>query len=90
MFVNYTDNYKDTANVPNREVDSWTTLDLNLSYSFDALQMPALKGSQVFLSAQNLFDKDPPFLNNLSGVGFDPDNADLIGRRVSLFLRKEW
>ena len=95
LFVNYTDAYKDTItaptiSVPNRTVASWTTLDLNLSYSLGQLRLPAFSGTSVFLSAQNLLDKDPPFYNNAAGVGFDPDNADLIGRRVSLFLRKEW
>ena len=73
-----------------RTVDSWTTVDLNLSYSFDALENPALRGTQVFLTSQNLFNKDAPFYNNPGGVGYDPDNADVLGRRVSLFLRKEW
>jgi iron complex outermembrane receptor protein len=92
LFVNYTDDYKDniSINPPNRKIDSWTTLDLNLSYSFERLSSPALKGTQVFLSAQNLLDEDAPFYNNAAGIGYDTENADIVGRRVSLFLRKEW
>jgi hypothetical protein len=91
LFVNYTGGYRDTISTDKkRTIDSWTTLDLNLSYSFERLQNPALSGTQIFLSAQNVLDEDAPFYNNAAGVGYDPDNADVIGRRVSLFLRKEW
>jgi len=90
LYVNYTDGYKDNISQPNRRVASWTTFDLNLRYSFDAWESPALHGAQVFLSGLNVFDKDPPFFNNPNGVGYDPDNADLVGRSVSLFVRKEW
>jgi iron complex outermembrane recepter protein len=90
LYVNYTDGYQDMLSVPNRKVDSWTTLDLNLSYSFASMGSPILAGTQVFLSAQNLLDEDAPYFNNPSAGGYDPENADLIGRRVSLFLRKEW
>jgi outer membrane receptor protein involved in Fe transport len=90
LYVNYTGGYKDNISVPNRSIDSWTTLDLNLRYSFDNWQAPVLKGTQVFLSALNALDEDPPFYNNANGVGYDPDNADLVGRQVSLFVRKEW
>jgi outer membrane receptor protein involved in Fe transport len=39
---------------------------------------------------QNVFDDDPPFYNNASGYGYDPSNADLLGRFVSVQLRKAW
>jgi hypothetical protein len=92
LYVNYTGGYDDTTSVapPNRKIASWTTLDLNLQYSFDSSESPALRGMQVFLAGLNVLDKDPPFYNNPNGVGYDPENADLVGRRVSLFLRKEW
>jgi iron complex outermembrane receptor protein len=90
LYVNYTGGYKDNISPGNRRIDSWTTLDLNLRYSFEGSQSPLLRGTQVFLSALNAFDEDPPFYNNANGVGYDPDNADLVGRRVSLFVRKEW
>jgi iron complex outermembrane receptor protein len=90
LYVNYTDSYKDNISQPNRKIDSWTTLDLNVRYSFDGSQSPLLRGTQVFLTGLNVLDEDPPFYNNANGVGYDPDNADLVGRQVSLFIRKEW
>jgi len=40
---------------------------------------------------ENVFNKQPPFLNNdVGAVAYDPENADLLGRRVSLNLRHEW
>lgn len=82
--INYYDGYKDTLSQPNRSVGSWTTIDLQASYAFPA------SGLTVAVNAQNAFDRKPPFLNNPAGVGYDEENADLLGRFLSLQLRKEW
>jgi hypothetical protein len=44
----------------------------------------------IDLNTQNLFDKRPPFVNNALGVGYDPENADLLGRFISVGIRKDW
>ena len=89
-FVNYDNHYRDTASVPSRTVDSWTTMDLQLSYATRADAREWLSNMQVTLSAQNVFNTLPPFLNNTVGVGYDQENADLTGRIVSLDVRKQW
>ena len=91
LFANYTNSYKDTVTVPTspRHISSWTTFDLNLSYEFENRNR-LLSGTEVFLSVQNLFDRNPPFFNNPIGVGYDPENASILGRFVSLHVRKQW
>ena len=42
------------------------------------------------LTAQNAFDKDPPFYDSRLGVGYDPANYDPTGRLVALQLTKAW
>jgi outer membrane receptor protein involved in Fe transport len=45
----------------------------------------------VSLNVENLFDRAPPFYNNSSqSIGFDPTNANLLGRSVTLRVRKAW
>lgn len=85
VYTNYTDSYRDTLSEPEREIDSWTTFDLGLSYN-----LPMLGGTAVLLNVQNVFDQGPPFYNNPAGFGYDPVNAALLGRFVSFQLRKSW
>jgi iron complex outermembrane recepter protein len=88
--LHYFDHYKDIRSIPNRKVSSWTTMDLQLSYDLGYIGHEPFEGAVVSLNAQNVLDKEPPFLNNPLGVGYDEENADLLGRFVSLQLRKTW
>ena len=89
LFVNYTDGYTDNASSPERKVESWTTFDLSLAYDF-ASRDDLLKNLSVRLNVQNVFDQDPPFVNNSAGVAFDPNNSNPLGRFISVQLRKNW
>lgn len=86
--VNYWNDYHDTVN--NRPVDSWTTIDARVQYRFDEVESSPLSGVSVALSATNVFNEDPPFVNQTAGVGFDPLNASALGRWVNVDLAKEW
>jgi iron complex outermembrane receptor protein len=88
--VSYYDGYRDTASLPERHVRSWTTVDLRLAYDVDASAESWLNGTTFALSADNLFDRDAPFLNNQVGMGYDQENADLTGRMITVSLRKKW
>ncbi len=92
VFVNYTDSYRDDDSEPNRKIDSWTTIDATLTYSLDdRLGSMGLNGMIFSLSAQNLFDTDPPFVNNaLESLGYDPANTDPLGRFISFNITKKW
>jgi outer membrane receptor protein involved in Fe transport len=88
--LNFINSYKDTSSLPNRKIDSWTTLDLQARYGASADDRDRWNGASIALSMQNVLDTDPPFYNNPIGYGFDPSNADLLGRFVSFQLRKSW
>jgi outer membrane receptor protein involved in Fe transport len=79
--------------VPVRGVDSWTTVDVNIGYRVDG-GSGWLANTRSNLGMINVFDQRPPFVNQLdltSGTfGYDPANATLLGRGVSLQVVKRW
>lgn len=82
--VNYSNSYTDNAVAPNLHVKAWTTVDLNLGYEF-------ANRCKAFLTATNLFDKDPPFAPDpLFGMGYDVANGDPLGRFLSARISKQW
>ncbi len=103
LTVNYTDDYECVAGcfVPNPltgspmaatspiKIDSWTTVDLNLSYAI-------LDNLQVSLSVVNLADKAPPFIDGGTAVAdalpdpYDVANATVMGRTVAVTFNKRW
>lgn len=88
-FVNFTDGYANNAVTPTERVSSWMTVDAQVSYDLSAW----LAGTRLALSASNLFDRAPPYVNNAtaySAAGFDPSNASAVGRMVSIQLVKSW
>ncbi|MFL6604431.1 MAG: TonB-dependent receptor domain-containing protein [Steroidobacteraceae bacterium] len=90
-FLNFENHYRDTLSVPDRGVSPWTTVDMQVSYETAGDMLGWLGHTQFVLNAQNLFDVDPPFLNNnAAGLGYDQENADLYGRMVSFEVRKRW
>jgi hypothetical protein len=89
-FINYADNYRDLISSPSRRVDSWTTVDVQLSYASSWMGSELFSNTTLSLSAENIFNSNPPFVNNPSGIGYDNANADLMGRFVSVRLRKDW
>lgn len=89
-FVNYTDDYRNSTVMPNADVRSWTTIDLSARYAAtDGL----FDGVSISASVQNVFDVDPPFALltfGTGGIGYDPQQANALGRFVSLRVAKEW
>lgn len=92
LFANYVDGYTNKTNATPQHVAAWTTFDLQLSYRFNA-DHGAARGLRVALGATNLFDRDPPYAAYFIGIftsGYDPENANPLGRVVSLQLTKSW
>lgn len=92
-FVNYVDDYTDNQGGGSIPVDSWTTVDVTFGYAFgdgNAL----LDGLKIRVNAQNLLDQAPPAITDQLGSygdpGFDGENADPLGRVVSVQLVKSW
>jgi iron complex outermembrane receptor protein len=90
--INFDNGYRDTASSPERRVSSWTTCDLQLRYKVGAPGGGGwLDDTQLFMSVSNVFNASPPFLNNGAvGLGFDQENGDPSGRRVTVGVRKRW
>ncbi len=96
--INYVDSYRDVFTNPEASVDEWTTFDLNFRYEFDESAPTIAQGLLLSLNINNVLDEDPPFVGNagLSGgglsraIGFDPANANPVGRFVTFGLRKSF
>ena len=79
----------DSGDDSGRRIHAWTTADLQVQLRAKAKTGP-LRDLAVSLTVANLFDSNPPFYNSPLGVGYDPANADPLGRVVSLQLTKAW
>ena len=88
LSVLYAGSYEDNLSKPSRSVGAWATYNAHVSYRFSGSS--ALDGCTLMLDVQNLFDRDPPFVNNSAGVGYDRENADMLNRTISLRLKKDW
>ena len=89
LSVNHVGSYTDNISVPARPISSWTGVDLQLRYEPRATE-GWRKGLSLALTAQNLFDRDPPFVDRNLGFAYDPANADVLGRFVSMQVKKRW
>jgi outer membrane receptor protein involved in Fe transport len=89
--ANFANGYRDIASTPSRRIDSWTTIDVQLRYDIPEDFSQWLRGTRIELNARNVFNVDPPFLNNqIVGIGYDQENANPYGRVLSLGFRKTW
>jgi iron complex outermembrane recepter protein len=89
--INFQNHYMDTVSEPNRPISAYTTFDTQLRYELGASGDSYLANTRLELNAINVFNKSPPFLNNaVAQLGYDQENADPLGRLVSLQVRKTW
>ncbi len=100
--VNYVDSYGDdetNKSGQERDVGSWTTVDLQLSYAWPAasLDNPGrraqsrwrwLDDAKLTVGCLNAGDSEPPFLN--VPEGYDPQTADAAGRFLYASFRKKF
>jgi len=84
--LNHVDDY---GSETGRPISAWTTGDLQVRWAPEDEEGP-LQGLSLALTVQNLLDDDPPFHDSAFGVGYDPANADPVGRFISLQLTKRW
>lgn len=86
--ANHVGDYVNTTIAPFQDVKAWTTWDAQLSYS---PELPAVGEVGVILDVRNVLDEDPPRVANVSaGLGYDAEQANALGRVVSLTLLKRW
>ena len=94
-FINYSGAYTNTQVTPIESISSWTTMDLNVVYDLGKqLASPITKDLRVTLHVNNVFDRDPPYVNipisANGGGGFDPGAATAVGRLISLAVQKKF
>lgn len=82
---NYIASYRDPLGV---HVGDQPTFDLQARLA--PAQSGVFEGVAVTFNIRNVFDRAPPFYNNTFGVGYDPTNADPVGRFASIQLVKAW
>jgi iron complex outermembrane receptor protein len=87
LAVNFTNSYQNPSSTQLPEINSLTTLDLQLRYH-TAENSGWLGGMDFTLNAVNVFNQSPPFADNL--YGFDRDNAQPLGRVLGLSVSKKW
>ncbi len=86
--VNHDGSYHDPSFTPARRVSPWTTVDAGVGYLFPD-ESGWLSGLQLMVNATNVFNTEPPFVNEAL-EGYDPANASLVGRTVSVQIVKSW
>ncbi|MBW4050510.1 MAG: TonB-dependent receptor [Proteobacteria bacterium] len=88
-FANYVGSEANTYQPTTPRVASWTTMDV--SVGFEPTQTRELRGLQVGISVENVFNRAPPYVQFdqfVPGVHYDPLNANVFGREVR--LRVSW
>jgi iron complex outermembrane receptor protein len=93
LYMNYVGSYKNTAPLNNKistHVSDWITFDAGVSYSFDESLWSGLKDTRLSVNAQNLLDRDPPLVLTNSYTSYDPENANVLGRIVTIQLTKSF
>jgi iron complex outermembrane recepter protein len=94
MFANYTDSYVDDRVAQKKPVSSYTTVDARIACDMGAwFRTGFASGLTMSLNVQNLLDEDPPrtaIIVPSSDLGFDPTNADPMGRFIGFEVTKTW
>ncbi len=84
-YWNHVGDYLNNSITPNQRVKAYNTFDASISYKFG--DEGALNGLRLTLSAQNVFDRNPPDVINGTSA-WDSQNASPIGRFIALDIRK--
>jgi iron complex outermembrane receptor protein len=95
----YLNNQTPTVNgvkLPNQQVPSWTTFDLNLSFTPKVDGTSMFAGTRLTLSARNFTDKAPPIvlnsLNTQNGLptAVDLNTHNILGRIFTVEVSKKF
>ncbi|MBC2663370.1 TonB-dependent receptor [Novosphingobium flavum] len=88
-FVNFTGAYRNDTITPVQDVKAFATFDLSARYTWDQ-PMGLAKKLTLSIDVQNVFDRDPPIVPNVTPLAFDPQVASILGRFVTVGLRASW
>jgi iron complex outermembrane recepter protein len=88
-------NYRNIVIDPEGQLDaqsvrSWTTVNAAIGYSMATAWPLERSQARISLSVRNLLNRSPPFVNSSEGIGYDPENGELVGRRVIVGMQLRW
>jgi hypothetical protein len=89
-YLNFQNSYEDIDSVPNARISSWVTFDSSAGYDLRLGRTASSAMTRLSFSARNVFNHQPPFLMSQDGIGYDEENASLLGRIVSFSVRQKW
>ena len=88
--INYANSYQNNLVTPAATVGSYATADLLVSYNIKPADLRLFgQGARLSLSVQNIFDRQPPYVQN-GALAFDPQVVSAIGRFTALSLNTKW
>jgi iron complex outermembrane receptor protein len=94
VFVNYTGpaiNSNPTFSYVSKGVPAYYTTDVTVAYAFtEELGWSGFSGTRLTLSAQNVFDQNPPIELNGTTSAYDGSHYSALGRTVTLQLTKDF
>ena len=90
--LNYVGDLSDTRRTPALKVPGQATVDLALRFRTGDRAPGALRGLDLILAAQNLFDTPPPLITTgpITDTPYDSTNYSPVGRFVSFTIAKKW
>ncbi len=91
--MNAVGRYVNTAVLGTPPIGSWITIDANATVNADALfESPETRGLSLSIVVLNALNRNPPVATAPAPflVGYDPANANPLGRFASIQLRKVW
>lgn len=87
LAVNYTGGYQNPGSTRVPNVAAWTTVDARFAYR-TRQDSGWLSGMELSVNAVNVFNHDPPLVDNI--FGYDQYNVQALGRVVSADISKRW
>lgn len=92
IFVNHVGGLTDDRVDPALSIDSWTTVDLRLTSNIgEWADVPLLEDTSAYVSVTNIFDQEPPVVNDPNqSLNFDAENHDILGRFVAIGITHKW
>jgi iron complex outermembrane receptor protein len=93
LFMNYVGSYRNTTplnNTVSTHIASWNTFDTGVAYSFGDDVWEGFKGARLSLNAQNVFDRSPPLVLTNGNASFDAEQANILGRILTVQITKKF
>jgi iron complex outermembrane receptor protein len=94
LFLNYVGDERNTAPIagrPQNMIPAWVTLDASVTFDFGQVSdWWGWKGTRLQFSMQNVFDADPPLALTSNASAYDPSQANVYGRIITLNLTKDF